>query len=31
MKKAQFPVCDECGKRHYKRAGKKCEFEGDAQ
>lgn len=27
--KLQFPVCDECGHRHYKRAGLKCEFKGN--
>lgn len=30
-KTMEFPVCEECGKRHYKRAGKKCEFVGGEQ
>lgn len=24
--KLQFPICSECGQRHYRKAGKKCEF-----
>lgn len=29
--KIRFPVCEECGKRHYKQAGKKCEFVGEKE
>jgi hypothetical protein len=26
--KINFPVCPECGYRHYKKAGMHCQFEG---
>jgi hypothetical protein len=31
VKAIQFPICDKCGKRHYRKAGKPCEFIGDSQ
>jgi hypothetical protein len=27
-KKLEFPICKDCGNRHYRKAGKPCEYKG---
>jgi len=29
--KLEFPICDTCGNRHYRRAGKLCEFKDEGK